>query len=146
MDKCSVCLENDQSDCITVKYQPCGHWNCLTCYIELNSTCPMCRGYITDIQYEASTQIFVKDMIGRTATLCVNLKSTRVDEIVYMLTHKWNLQHGIRLITNCKYMYDQTKTLADYDIHADSTLHAVSSCYAKLPKKETKQYGGALKI
>lgn len=147
MDKCSVCLENDQSDCITVKYQPCGHWNCLTCYIELESKCPMCRSQIIGIHYEADTQIFVRDLNGRTSTLCVNLNSTRIDELIYMLTHKWNLQHGIRLIANCRTMYDKTKTLADYDVHAASTLHAVASCYAKLPrKKETKQYGSTLNV
>lgn len=147
MDKCSVCLENNQSNSIIVRYSSCSHWNCLKCYMLLPSMCPLCRTPITSICYDANTQIFVKDMDNRTTTLSVNLNYTCVDELIYMLTHKLNLKCGVRLLTNTKYMFDVTKTLTEYGITPNATLHIVGSSYAKMPQKiEKYKYSKVLNI
>jgi hypothetical protein len=74
-------------------------------------------------------------MDNTTARLNVHLDSTNIDEIIYMMTHKWNLTCGLKLYFNGRYMYDSKKTLSDYKIGKDDTLHIFMSGCAKLPDK-----------
>jgi hypothetical protein len=134
-ENCSVCISNNYLNAIIVRYLSCPHWNCLSCYMKLlPNICPICRSSITNVSYIGRNQIFIKDLNNRTACLNVHLDSTTVDEIIYMITHKWNLICGVRLIFSGTYMFDRDKTLAEYKIK-EYTLHIVASCYAKLPNK-----------
>ena len=59
-EMCTICLENIQNDCATLK---CNHSFCISCFVQhsrLNNTCPLCR---SEFSIKPKKQIVMSDLV-----------------------------------------------------------------------------------
>jgi hypothetical protein len=133
-DTCCICLDYDKNNYTTVNYS-CLHWNCLSCYSQLiPNICPICRQSITTVQYQGPDQIYVKNIYNLCAIINVNLKTTIVDDIRFIMIDKWKLKQNIKFYIHGK-LIRRDVLLNQQGVKKYDTLHLFYSSYGTIPTK-----------
>ncbi len=122
--KCKNCMINDAKSDVLCCYLPCAHRICLKCLTSNDSPlyCVYCKVKLDDIDCKGPNSIRIQSIEGNTLDLSVNIKTTTVREVKFVLAislsipwYMINLYFDGRTLT-------KDNLLKDYGVRRNSTV------------------------
>lgn len=120
--RCYICWRDEVES--RAVYE-CAHWHCLECHDAwAEQPCPRCMEHMKLRWIDGPTQLFVRDLDGKTTTLHVNLDRTTWACLEAMVRQKRALVYPMKFVYQGRHCPPDF-TLKRVGVVRDSTVHMV---------------------